>query len=44
MKENDIVTLINLKQEYKNKNLYLNAKIFIMKKNNIMLNLIVFFK
>lgn len=31
MKENDIVTLINLKQEYKNKNLYLNANGIILK-------------
>lgn len=31
MKENDIVTLINLKQEYKKKNLYLNANGIILK-------------
>ena len=31
MKENDIVTLINLKQDYKNKNLYLNTNGIILK-------------
>ncbi len=31
MKENDIVTLINLRQDYKNKNLYLNTNGIILK-------------
>lgn len=31
MKINDIVTLVNLKQDYKNKNLYLNANGIILK-------------
>ena len=31
MKEYDIVTLVNLKQDYKNKNLYLNANGIVLK-------------
>ena len=31
MKENDIVTLINLKKDYENKNLYLNANGVVLK-------------